>query len=289
MRVVIVAAALILLLPGVPRQAPADGSLRSLVEAEREFAESARRQGLRDSFLAFFADDAIALTPAAEPAKDRLRARPARPFAELEITWEPRQGDVAASGDLGWLTGPSTIIDHTAAPAEPQFGNYLSVWRRQPDGRWRVYIDVGVQTPTLPAFAPGFVRSPESRYTGPGGTAAATRTLADADRLLNQRIASQRAAAAFLAVALESSRLHRPEASPSVGRQAIKEWLSAHAAGMSAVATAAEASRSGDLGYSYGTYTQGGAGREAGAYVRIWTRDVQARWRLMVDVAQPVR
>ncbi|MEP6592972.1 MAG: hypothetical protein ABJC51_04735 [Acidobacteriota bacterium] len=53
------------------------------------------------------------------------------------------------------------------------------------------------------------------------------------------------------------------------------------------MATAAEASRSGD--HSYGTYTRGGGAREAGAYVRIWTRDVQARWRLMVDVAQPVR
>lgn len=114
MREAIVAAALILMLPGVPRQAPADGSLRALVEVERAFAESARPQGLRDAFPEFFADDAIALTPAAESAQDRLRARPGRPFAELEITWEPRQGDVAASGVLGWLTGPSTVIDHTA-------------------------------------------------------------------------------------------------------------------------------------------------------------------------------
>ena len=79
---------------------------------------------------------------------------------EHELTWEPRTGDVAASGELGWLTGPSTFIDRTDPKAQPRYGNYLSVWRRQPGGAWRVFIDVGADAPQPVPFAPGFTRFP---------------------------------------------------------------------------------------------------------------------------------
>jgi hypothetical protein len=59
-------------------------ALDSLVEAERAFARTAVRKGIRDSFLEYFADDALALTPEPQSAKERLRTRPARPFSELE-------------------------------------------------------------------------------------------------------------------------------------------------------------------------------------------------------------
>jgi len=165
--------------------------LQALVDTERAFARTATVKGLRDSFLDYFADDSIALVPAPESATARLRAQPSQPFSALEITWEPRLGDVAGSNDIGWLTGPSTIVDHTAAPPAPRFGNYLSVWRRQPDGRWRVYIDVGVNVPELPQFNPGFTRLPSgTRYEGSDSKDAATRALREADQSLNDRIAT---------------------------------------------------------------------------------------------------
>ena len=85
------------------------------MNAERAFAKAATQKGIRDAFLEFFADDAIAFSPKPVSATERLRSRPSRPFSELELTWEPRTGDVASSGELGWLTGPSTFIDHTTA------------------------------------------------------------------------------------------------------------------------------------------------------------------------------
>ena len=141
--------------------------LQALADAERAFAQAATQKGIRDSFLEYFADDAIAFNPAAISAKERLRSRPARPFSDYELRWEPRTGDIAASGELGWLTGPSTFIDHTKPNATPQHGNYLSVWRRQADGTWRVYIDIGSEPPQAVPFEPGFTRFPfGARYTG---------------------------------------------------------------------------------------------------------------------------
>ena len=148
-------------------QEPGSSALDGMVNAERAFAKAATQKGIRDSFLEYFADDAIAFNPSPVSATDRLRSRPGRPFSELELTWEPRMGDIAASGELGWLTGPSTFIDHTTAGAAPQPGNYLSVWRRRSSGPWRVFIDVGSQPPQAVSFAPGFTRFPmSSRYAG---------------------------------------------------------------------------------------------------------------------------
>src|SRR4026207_1415452 len=133
-------------------------ALDSLVNAERAFAKTATEKGILDSFLEFFDESAIAFDPAPGAAPARLRGRPGRPFSELELRWEPRTGDVAASGELGWLTGPSTFTDHTTAGAAPQPGNYLSVWRRRSSGPWRVFIDVGSSPPQAVPFATGFTR-----------------------------------------------------------------------------------------------------------------------------------
>ena len=81
-------------------------ALEALAETERAFAKAATVKGIRDAFLEFFADDAVALVPEPASWKARLRAGPSVPFSEHELLWEPRVGDVAASGELGWLTGP---------------------------------------------------------------------------------------------------------------------------------------------------------------------------------------
>jgi ketosteroid isomerase-like protein len=262
--------------------------LQALVETERAFARAATVKGLRDSFLEYFADDAIALGPGPTSAKDRLRTQQAQPFSVLEIVWEPRTGDVAASNDLGWLTGPSTIVNHADPEPARRHGNYLSVWRRQPDGSWRVFIDVGVRLPEPAPFPPGFVRTPlGTRYRGSADKAAATRALLDADRALNETLSTLGPATAYATRLTPASRLHRAGFLPVVGGGAISAWLAEHAATMSATSTTAEASAAGDLGYSYGTYAIGSTPAETGAYVRVWMRDAAGKWLIVADVTQP--
>src|SRR5437762_9020067 len=133
-------------------------ALQAMVDTERAFAQACTQKGIRDSFLEYFADDSIAFNPAPISATQRLRDRPSRAFTDFELRWEPRTGDVAGSGELGWLTGPSTLTDHTVPDSRPQPGNYVSIWRRQTNGQWRVFIDQGSQPPEAVTFAPGFVR-----------------------------------------------------------------------------------------------------------------------------------
>lgn len=98
-------------------------ALTAMADTEREFAAAARVKGIRDAFLEFFADDAIAFEPEPAKAKDQLKRQQPQPFSVRELVWEPRTGDVAASGELGWLTGPSTFINHAAEDKSPRYGN----------------------------------------------------------------------------------------------------------------------------------------------------------------------
>lgn len=63
---------------------------------------------------------------------------------DVSLRWTPLRADIAASGDLGWTTG-SWVFRATGpdgGPVETR-GRYVSIWRRQEDGRWKVVMDLG--------------------------------------------------------------------------------------------------------------------------------------------------
>ena len=276
--------------PGAQPQAGGAQALDALAATERRFAASAREQGWRAAFLEYFAADSIAFAPDPVSARDRLATRPPRPFSEEELTWEPKAGDIAASGEMGWLTGPSTFIDHTATQPKPAYGNYLSIWKKQKDGRWRVFIDLGTNVPAPAAFSPWFTHvTAVPRYHERTAASSASADLLAADRRLNDLLKGAAASPSYLARIVEHARLHRSGTTPAiaVGADQIKQWFAANPGILTATATAGEAAASGDLGYVYGRYDLAGVTPQHGAYVRIWSRAGNGEWRVAADVTAP--
>lgn len=62
------------------------------------------------------------------------------------LTWQPTKVEVARSGDLGYTTGTyeSKFHDKEGKP-QTRRGRYVTVWRKDPAGRWKVVIDIGNQ------------------------------------------------------------------------------------------------------------------------------------------------
>jgi len=266
-------------------QIPAD--LAAMADTERAFAKAATVKGWRDAFLEFFADAAIAFVPEVTSAKDRLRKQPDTPFSVFELVWEPRTGDVASSGDIGWLTGPSTSINHTSPDKKPRYGCYLSVWRKQPDGTWRVFIDVGADSPEPVPFAPGFNRiALPSRYAGKDDPAKAKQLLAAADVDLNTQMPTVGVAKAFAVALTPAARLHRQGYVPIVGSEAIASWLGQHSSSGTASQKDAHVASAGDFGFTHGMFEVSAPTPMKGVYVRLWSRDAAGKWWLVVDVAQ---
>jgi ketosteroid isomerase-like protein len=243
-----------------------------MANTERAFAARAAQVGVRDSFLEFFADEAVRFDARPGPAKPALQRAASQPPSVVELVWEPRFGDIAASGELGYLTGPASRIVH-ADPAPPRAELvYFSIWRRQPDGRFRVVIDQGIATPAAAPFAPGLTRaSARDRFTG--SPANATETLSQADRANAPPLAAD-------------GRLHRDGLLPLVGDAARRRQTDERERRTSPLH--ADTARSGDLGFTYGTYDNAPGG-ERGHYVRAWSRTKSGAWRLAVEVTAPTR
>ena len=62
----------------------------------------------------------------------------------LRLYWYPAQVVVAGTGDHAWSTGPALYDDPSpTAKHRYRLGRFNSVWRRDPDGAWRVLFDDG--------------------------------------------------------------------------------------------------------------------------------------------------
>jgi ketosteroid isomerase-like protein len=263
---------------------PIPPALAAMADAERAFSRRATEAGTRDAFIEFFADESVSFQGGPGPARERLRQQRPAPPGRPAFTWEPRTGDVAASGDLGWLTGP---VKFPQPDGSVRHGCYFSVWKKQADGSFRVILDIGVQPPGEVPFAPGFVRAP-SRATGtPASTRAqAEQSLLDADKALSAAIATDGASAAFRAVMHPGARLHRNGFLPMTSRDEAAQWLAAQVKSMTSEPMKSETGTSGDLGYTWGKTTITGTDGKPvdGYYVRLWTLGAGNRWQLAADI-----
>lgn len=266
----------IALLTALFAQPPAT-PLQQMVDTERAFAQRATVISWKQAFLEYFADDSVGFDGTNTASLKKQIAGIPDPPAGAKLLWEPRFGGIAASGELGWLTGPSTSINPARNNGAPRYGNYASVWKRQPDGSFKVLLDVGITVPNPATFAPGFTAAPRGRpFTG--STADATGTLRAADQALGLAIASGQAAAYRGRLAF-AARMHRDGVMPLVGEADILKWLATQPPAKPVEHGFAETARSGDLGYTWGKYGEG-------AYVRVWTRDEGGAWKVALDVVQ---
>ncbi len=268
--------------PGLP---PAQ---QKLFETERAFVRMAADKGFRDSFYAFFADDGIAFNPHPFRVRAALANQPPSP-GPMGAVWAPVYGDISEAGDLGWDTGPLVFQGHDGAP--DRHGMFFSVWKRQPDGSFKVVLDVGSDTPSavVPLDEPAHAsRHTSPRMPGDEDVPATRASLLAVERAFFETAATESLGRAYGSRLDDEARVHRPGVMPVVGRSALGEWANTLTEKYRGEPLAAGASESGDLGYAYGNYEKDGADPEAGYYVRVWRRNGQGDWRIVMDTVSPV-
>jgi ketosteroid isomerase-like protein len=273
---------LITVLPGIAmqRETSLPPALLKMADTERAFARRARETTVRQAFIDFFADESVGFSPDPEPAREALKKQNTPQPPGFELHWEPRLGDIAASGDLGYLTGPAEYIN----PGKPNtYTCYFSVWKQQPDGEFR-----GIPTPEKTPFAPGFVRSPaRASWKGKESRDGAEKSLMETDQAFAEAIIATGASAAYGTLMHEAGRLNRPGIQP-MARSAALAWLAREVKELSTTPRKAETSAAGDLGYTWGRYSVSGpAGLASSYYIRVWTRKADGTWQLVADTTTP--
>jgi len=127
---------------GEPVPVAGDGSNATLAgqvrAAEIAFAKTMADRDL-DAFATHIAEEAVFIGKSVM----RGRAAVAAGWADLfegpqaPFSWKPDQVEVLASGTLAISTGP--VFD----PEGKRTGTFISTWRRDADGVWRVIFDKG--------------------------------------------------------------------------------------------------------------------------------------------------
>jgi hypothetical protein len=148
---------------------------------------------------------------------------------------------------------------------------------------------VGVPTPQAVPFAPGVQRAPSAnRFSGDYDDR--TPPLSAADGVLNSALRDSQSRG-YRGRLAPNARLLRPGVLPQVGESRVLAYLASQPRYTLGDSRYAESARSGDLGYTWGTYqlARRGAGAkvEEGFYVRVWTRQRDGQWQVALDVLQP--
>lgn len=249
-----------------------------VVAAERAFAADGYARGVKKSFLAFSAPDAVFFSPAPVNAHEALSGSPDEDPANPRprLVWWPLYAGMAQSGDLGFTTGPFAIEDDRR-------GHYFTVWRKQPDGSWKWVLDAGVGADAAAEAPPGspaaFLKGGARRSASP---AAAMSEVAEAEKALAAAALSdlRSAYAPFLDA---DSRLHSDGPPPSKSDGGRDAQFDARPRTLEFRPLGGGSSNAGDFAWTYGEgrWREGGADR-IGWYARIWIKRSRG-WRLVFD------
>lgn len=253
----------------------------SLARTELGFAAAARQDNVRDAFLAHIAEDGILFRPGPVHGRDALEHQ--QPGPEL-LAWRPIYAEAAASGDLGFTTGPWSFRPRRDT-ADVAFGHFVTVWKKQADGAWRFVLDIGVST--MPDTA--YPHDVETRQGDATPVAASVEDLMQRERSLSEAAARDGYPAALIAALDAGARVLRPGARPALGPDAARPLIPDGAITWRPID--GDVSAAGDLGYAWGDYelrADGAADVERGNYLHVWRR-VAGEWRIALDLLSPLR
>jgi len=125
------------------------GGAAQLRQLEAEFVKTTAEKGL-DGFMTYFAEDGAELVNGGGIVTGKQNVRQAlSPWGpDLSLTWTPVKAEMAAAGDLGYTYGTYVFKDKDQdGKLITAYGKYATVWKKQPDGSWKVVMDMGNSAP----------------------------------------------------------------------------------------------------------------------------------------------
>jgi ketosteroid isomerase-like protein len=259
---------------------PLDDAVRAMVDAEKKFYETGQAKGTRAAFLEWLADDAIVFRPGPVNGKE---AWGKRPEIGLDLVWEPTFAAIARSGDFGYDTGPAKWRADKKEPNFTGYGHFISIWKKQKDGTWKVALDCGIENPEPPG------KTETLRMVVPEGPGKGEHHFWAGAMKNFHEIAQDDSTRAILEFAALEIRIYRDGHFPAVGREAANSLLKEVNGKTTYGPFAGASSSSRDLAYNYGKYTTVRAEiTEQGHYLQIWQIDASGAWKLALDWQQPL-
>ncbi len=116
-----------------------------LFQLEARFAKDVEERG-GAGFASWFAADGVALGNGKAPLIGKVAIAKSATWSpkDYQLTWTPTDGAMGPSGDMGYTWGhfEGRSRDANGNPVLTS-GRYITTWRKEPDGSWKVVLDAG--------------------------------------------------------------------------------------------------------------------------------------------------
>jgi ketosteroid isomerase-like protein len=268
---------------------------KELIQLEQQFATTVANKGIKAGFLLYLAPDSIVFQPTPVAARVWYEMEP-DPAIWLE--WKPNYVESAQGSDLGFTTGPWQIKKSREENKAVQFGHFVTLWARQPDGSWKVALDAGVSYEKPPRLelsstiepkigTPAWRPRPGMESSPPGSD------LTGLDLQMSGERNAAKWASRYLAMTSPELRFYRQGRYPVLGRDEAKKALEDNPETRLWKPEKTRLSALGDLGYTCGQttgqiWTPKGIQQETGSYLHIWKRQKDGQWCLLLDLVSPI-
>jgi ketosteroid isomerase-like protein len=247
---------------------------------DREYSNLSIDKGMPAASLAYFAEDGVAFAPTAVNGKKYWGSRKDFPGV---LIWQPVFAITSRAGDLGFTTGPWELKSKTDQTSLG-YGSYVTVWGKQAAEDWKILLDVGIENPQ-PTEAPGPLQVlPPDATAGARPVDIARPSLQKTQRRFLE--ASRKdSGKAVIDFASDEVRIYRDKAGPAIGKLAAQVMLGSQHGQLKSEFGGSKLSRSGDLAYFYGKYSEERTNTQLkGISLTIWRTDLNGDWKIVLDL-----
>ena len=115
----------------------------AMIEADRSFSKLSEEKGTKYALMQYIDSKGVLLRPNAVPivGGEAINYISQGDDTTYTMTWEPKGGTIAQSGELGYTYGVYSVQPHGKDTV--LYGTYVSIWKRQPDGKWKFVLQTG--------------------------------------------------------------------------------------------------------------------------------------------------
>lgn len=276
-----------MLFSSIQAQNFANRNLQAMVDAERAFVQMAKEQNKKEAFLFFLSDDVITSGPDGHrKGKEHIQNQQVK---NDWLFWEVAYCDIAASGDFGYNSGPWEYRSDKADEKPVAFGEFNSVWKKQPDGSWKNVLDVGTtHGAPVEKIHIATTSKPLIEVNNKSGKSFEKHDLLEIEKKFLIQSEKNRNKAYQTYLSKEARIVHAGQL-PITTEEGKEKFLRETIVPTNIQLTDGEVASSGDLGYVYGSAgmaitREGKLQTHKATYVRIWKKEDGKKWKIVLDV-----
>jgi ketosteroid isomerase-like protein len=271
----------------VAQEPDSSSALFKMREAEQNFAKASVMFGRNAAFVENFAEESILFTDKwITGGKQFSKDRKAAPFV---LKWEPEYMDIADSRDFGISTGPWEVGEYRPGTPPLFTGYFLTVWKKQADGVWKVILDGGGTTPAI--------KDPKHKFLFPSGAdkpapnlpviniELSCKELLDREKQILGEWERSPVPSTYTKFLSPNVRIQFSGHLPTTDADTINSLIAHFDKNLIWKSSGSGAATSGDMGFTYGLLEIPGKPEVIkGHYVRIWKRQPGADWKIVLEM-----